>query len=235
MQHISFYAILNPATAGPVLDVEIDLGEQLLRGDDGILETLSVTSEPRRLPLPYDADMLDVLDWGDCLARLTPRGPVRTHPDGPHRHICNNGWTITGWESPDPVFGPQAPQLRALMAELDELDGDGPVADAYADTADARFGDYDQWLPQPHADAARAALAAAGIDGQWWAETADPCTMRGELLAVAARDLLGTADGWDWDAYTALLAPWRTAVGRWPHPHDARRAENQGYEPVTST
>lgn len=204
---MAFYALLDPAAAGGCGHLA-----------DG--EELHVTSQPRQLPMTCAAKkgLLHLLAQGDCLARLEPRGPVAAG-EAPHLHTSPAGWTIVGWEPVDPVLGPQAEQLRGVMSTFDQLRGNDAVAMAYTGAINAQWAGPD-WLPQIHADAARAALEAAGCAGFWWAAFAAPCFMGGELLAVAARDLIGTVPGWTWAAYTELVKPWQTALERWPHPDD---------------
>ncbi|WP_192809771.1 hypothetical protein [Actinomadura rudentiformis] len=219
----AFYALLDPATVHDGVNVVTEDGEQYA-ADSG--DVLCVTREPRRLPLSRscDVDLRGLLTRGECLARLTPRGDVTRHPDGRRLYICTEGWAIAGWQSPDLVLGPQAAQLRAVMDTFSDLRGSGPIGQAYARSVNASY-DEGRWLPQVHADAAQAALDAAGCDGRWWAWFAEPCFMRGELAALAARDLLGSVPGWNWRAYATLMRSWGTAVGRWAHPQDADCAQ----------
>ena len=165
----TYYALLDPAAAGAALDVVIkDDGRQYLTTG----AELNVASQPRNLRIP-PVTLLDLLARGDSLAKLDPRGDITTHDGG---HTCEAGWTITRRGQLDPVLGPQATQLRNIIAWAGELHGSSPAALAYDDAINSQW-DGPDWTPQPHADAARTALDQAGADGWWWAERAPNCNM----------------------------------------------------------
>jgi hypothetical protein len=141
-----------------------------------------------------------------------PAGPVT--PDGPGRWSCAAGWTVTG-ASADlaPLLGPQAPAILSVLALAEEaLTDPGPSAawDAYMIASGAVY------TGAAAADAAaRRALAQAGADAAWW----DTIGNGPEILALAARDLIGTAAGWTQAAYDLLTRPWAEAFGP-AHPGD---------------
>lgn len=220
-----FYALLNPAeVCGTHLQVRIDDHGDQRHGD----QILYVAAQARRLPLTAAMHLSDdqaglaaLLASGARVARLQPAGAVfPADPDQPYLRICAAGWHVTGWTSLDPVLGPQAVQLRAMAGPLREIveDPHGALAVTY-DQAINRLYERDpsMWLGTA-SRAARNALTAAGVDGWWWEHADAACCIGNELLATAARDLIGTAPGWSWTGYATLTEPYRAATGDWPHP-----------------
>lgn len=192
-------------------------------GADNPEETY-VTADPRRLPV-------DVMTDGQCqtameLVQSTDLALVRVEPIGevtepvadvtaPIEYRCftaTGGWTVTGIEaSTDAVLGPQATRIREVVALAeDALRGDAdPRAHVYADAVNTT------WSPSID-EPAEAALKSIGADGMYWTA----CEYGGELLALAARDLIGTVPGWTREAYDALTEPWRIAMALPAHPDD---------------
>lgn len=220
MAPTTYYALLNPDVGRDVV-VRDDI-ENLTHGDTDSMPRVAVVSQPRQAPMTIHGDLLDLLAMGACLARLTPQGEVKTTTLTPTTlHTCAAGWRVTGWENLDAFLGPQAQQIRNMVAKIGDLE-DGPVADAYDTAINAQYDDSG-WTARRHVHAARKALEAAGGDGMFWAEFAAPCNVGGEFIAVAARDLIHTVPGWTWDAYATLVEPWRAAFGEGPHPQDKFR------------
>jgi hypothetical protein len=64
-----------------------------------------------------------------------------------------------------------------------------------------------------------AALDVAGADGFWWSSVGG-CEYGTEIIALAARDLIGTTAAWTQEAYDLLTRPWAEASGQPAHPAD---------------
>lgn len=224
MPSTTYYALLNPKLVRREIDVVVHGDDQYVDGDKN--RALYVAGQARQAPVAFQdeldlhGDLLDLLAMGNCLARLTPRGEVTATNGTPALYICAAGWRVTGWESPDAFLGPQARHIRNLLTKFADIDG--PAEDRYDTAIDAQYNGSG-WTAQKHVDAARAALEREGADGIFWGELAAPCNMGGELIALAARDLIGTVRGWTWDAYATLVEPWRAAFGEGPHPQDKFR------------
>lgn len=190
----------------------------------------AVAAEPRRAVIAdayaaiaadphHDLSVRQLYDGGELvLAQVEPRGPV-AEDDG--LLTCRDGWTVTSIRPTSEVLGPQAEHLAALATALDATAQDAPdgenarlYAAAVRDLADT-----------DHLQAALSALNTVGADTYWW-ERQGSYDDAGELVALAARDLIGTVPGWDWNAYRALMTPWVTThgAGTWPHPDDQTTA-----------
>ncbi|MGH3377655.1 MAG: hypothetical protein ACRDS0_03835 [Pseudonocardiaceae bacterium] len=182
-----------------------------------------VAADPRTLPVvemtdcwdgPFYQAATEIIKSADLtLVRVEPVGDV-TEYDG--WFTADGGWTVTGVEvSVDPVLGPQATRIREVVALAEEAltgwtDTD-PVSAAYCAAVNERYDDV-----QPHVEAAEAALKEIGADGFYWTG----CAYGWELLALAARDLMGTTTEWTQEAYDALTEPWRLVMGLPVHPED---------------
>lgn len=183
---------------------------------------LLVTADPRQLPLTEIGKLRD-LDAAELvgatephyeqlrLATVTPVGEVR--PSDYEPCLDADGWLVATHEPIDAVLGPQAADLIAAITKMNAVYGiDDDVTKTYDEAVEAQYGEG-PWIAQGAADAAQDALDEAGADGHWWAARAFGCCWGEEMLALAARDLLGTLPGWDQAAYDLLVAPWRTAFG----------------------
>lgn len=211
----SYYALTVPATR---------TGEVLTAAPDG--GQLDVATAPRSLRLGNQS-LGAVLGESDRLrvASLAPRGSVVVERHAVDRCsvVCDDGWAVQYLDGVADLVGPQFAQLRTLAARIDALldipeDPDAEAYDKAARAQDKRVGMY--------LNAATVALCKAGADGSWWAaadaylDTPDGYTYGTNLIALAARDLIGTTEGWNQAAYDVLTWPWRTAVGAL-HPDDA--------------
>ena len=180
-----------------------------------------VTADPRTLPVVditdgrYETATELVQSTSLALIRVEPVGAV-TGPDEYRCYTATGGWTLVAVEpSIDAVLGPQAQRIREVVALAEKkltgcYDTD-PVSAGYCDAVNSRYDDT-----RPHVDAAEAALRAVGADGIYWTG----CEYGWELLALAARDLIGTTPGWTQEAYDALTEPWRLAMGLPAHLDD---------------
>lgn len=202
------------------------LPDGILPGSDSTGEPPVVTSSPRcLLPSEVFGDPVEQELLGHAweLAELEPRGPV-TEDDGFLE--CPDGWAITSRTTDlSAMLGPQAARILAAIAEAEKtlISGDPGdvtgVAEAYHAATEADYPAIDA-----AADAAVAALDAYGADGDWWAEIGACQYGRGEILALAARDLTGTTPEWSQEAYITLTRPWLTAFRRPVHPDDSNTA-----------
>jgi hypothetical protein len=182
-----------------------------------------IATGPRRLVLSEvvgeDAHdvILPLLHPAYAIATLEPLGPVALNAD--ELLECADGWTVAELDGDlSAMFGPQATQIRAVVAEAERVligDGDGEIARKYAAAIDAV---YDHGYPEAEQTACEA-LDGIGADGDWWSEVG-ACAYGGEVKALAARDLIGTIPGWTQEAYDLLTGPWVAAFGRPVHPDD---------------
>lgn len=182
-------------------------------------DPIAVT-EPRMLPfddllLGQHALMADFVDG------LSPRKLVTVEPLTTPVE-CDNGtaywyeaaaWRVTGPAPWAPVFGPQGAEIIDALALITPmLQGTfcaEPPAKRYYDLLFKTERQAEEAL-----QAALDALDRAGADRWWWAEGAWQCGLYGpELVAMAARDLLGNVHGWTVTAYNTLTAPYRAAFG----------------------
>lgn len=181
-----------------------------------------IATEPRRLVpsevIGEDAHhvMIPLLSAAYAIAVLEPGGPVTLNNDD--LLTCENGWTVAKLDGDlSAMLGPQAAQIRAVVAEAERvlIGDDGEIAQKYAAAIDAVYDDgYDE-----AERLACEALDAIGADGSWWSEIG-ACAYGGEVKALAARDLIGTVPGWTQEAYDLLTGPWVAAFGRPVHPDD---------------
>jgi hypothetical protein len=213
------------ASCGPyyaLVDSDGDLRVGDLLGDD---EEDYVALDPRTLPIGLDARKA-IVERRLLLARVTPRGVVtqayfeteaRSEPD--ERYFdAELGWSIEAFEPIDRVLGPQARELVAAITEAEKtLAVSGPVASVYDDAIQAQYAD-DNWLAERQLHAAAEALDVVGANVDFWVDGFGGYGV--EMLALAARDLIGTVPGWTLDAYDTLVYPWRVAFGRPLHPGD---------------
>ncbi|MFI0487550.1 hypothetical protein [Actinomadura sp. 9N215] len=169
---------------------------------------LTAVTDPRRLPIERlvfehhygnRVEARYLLD-GTATARL-----LQVRDRG------TDGWEVIGDAPLAGLLGPQADEvLAAARTARAQLRGDtdaSPEAARYYAVANATGDAMDACL-----NAALAALQAAGADAWWWS-TAVTCAYGHELVAIAARDLIGTVPDWTQAAYDVLTAPWRAAFG----------------------
>jgi hypothetical protein len=171
------------------------------------------------------------------VAKVAARGEVRPHSgiwdpgdealevEGGIELEAEDGWRVAAIEPLHTILGPQGELIlaavvdQAIPAFEDEAESWQAAAAAYHAEADRLHT-----MPGTHAlqdaqYAAGMALAEVGADSYWW-ESATGCVWGSELLALAARDLLGTVEGWDQDAYDLLTRAWRRAFPGPLHPQD---------------
>jgi hypothetical protein len=184
-----------------------------------------IAAYPRRLMpseiLTTDAEQ-GLLERRARLLRLHPNGTATATPGDPGYFECLSGWTVTAASSDlSPVLGPQATQILAVIAcaELAIAGGGGPDWDTYVDTTDTAGGGDTAGAFDAADTAARRALALIGADAWFWS-LIGAGAYGPEVLALAARDLIGRAPGWTRDAYDLLTRPWSEAFGP-VHPGDA--------------
>lgn len=162
------------------------------------------------------------------VVRVTPRGVVSVHEDYAEpgaevsEHIAlqaEGGWTVEAIVPLQTIFGPQGEfLLAAIRTGIEHLDNDGEIGQAYSAEVDHL---YDIYRLHDLRCAAEEAMWAAHADGYWWSRNAFGCVWGQEMLALAARDLIGTTAEWTQDAYDILTRPWRTAFPATPlHPDD---------------
>ncbi|MGP4027171.1 hypothetical protein [Actinomadura sp. 3N407] len=184
-------------------------------------DPIAVT-DPRMLPfsellLDVEPPMLEETITGKTVVKLVTVEPLT----GPTE--CGNGeavwfeapsWRVTGDASWQGVFGPQGEQVieaTTLCAEKlhGEFDADGD------DPEDRYYNLVEDTLDEMNDAQERAfdALAKEGADRFWWSTYAFACTFGHEIVAIAARDLIDTVDGWTAEAHDLLTAPYRAAFG----------------------
>ncbi|MBO0849543.1 MAG: hypothetical protein J2P20_08780 [Pseudonocardia sp.] len=150
------------------------------------------------------------------LARLSPHGPVTIDQDDDGA-AHSDGWTIDGFEPLHMVFGPQAEQLAAAAVARE---ADSRAEDAYVEAnealSDSHGGDIEEAT-----DAAGSALARVNADSHLWHELGG-CVYGAEMLALAARDLIGTTTEWTQEAYDLLTSAYRSTIPTPLHPDDAQ-------------
>ncbi|MUN38720.1 hypothetical protein [Actinomadura litoris] len=170
----------------------------------------TITDQVYEIPIRVTIDQLTA-DQKATLAQVAPRTPAVRENAG--RYSCADGWVVTGHRPVAEILGPQAEQLITLAAAMKAAPTHDPTA--------LRYDHYRAAMKTAYLDAALAALVAVGADVQWWRSQAT-CADGGELVALAARDLIGTVPGWSTTAYRALMTPWVTThgAGLWPHPDD---------------
>lgn len=178
-----------------------------------------VGADPRRLPVHEIVDdypgIADVTgDW--TLVRVTPMGDV-TVDNGEYGA---DGWVVADLEPHSTLLGPQAELLTAAEVTAEKrinIPGlPGSPSLVYVDAVNAWYDDRET-VARVEA-ASEAASEALGDAGAWWAAVG-ACVYGEPILALAARDLIGTVEGWTWNAYNLLTGPWVAALGP-IHPDD---------------
>ncbi|MGP4030200.1 RapZ C-terminal domain-containing protein [Actinomadura sp. 3N407] len=167
---------------------------------------LTAVTDPRRLPV---GELVFEHHYGNRIEARTLLDGTATARLLAVRDRGPDGWEVVGDAPLAGLLGPQADEILATARIAREyLRGDtgaSPEAARYYAVADATGEAMGACL-----DAALAALAAAGVDAWWWS-TAVSCAYGHELVAIAARDLIGTVPAWTAAAYDTLMAPWLAA------------------------
>lgn len=182
-------------------------------------DPIAVT-DPRMLPLNDllmgDPQPMEILIGGNSGHKLVTVVPL----SGPVE--CDNGaavwyeapcWRVTGTAPWTAVFGPQGEEVIAALnlaaPMLRGTFGAEPPAVRYYDLAGKTRTQMAEAL-----QSALDALEKVGADRAWWGEGAWSCSLYGpELVAIAARDLIGAVPGWTEAAHDILTAPYRAAFG----------------------
>jgi hypothetical protein len=211
----AYYMLADAAEAAP----------GAVSGYDGDGQPERIAADPRRLmpsELLTTEPELALLEGRVRLLRLRPAGAVTESSGDRGRYECLAGWAVTAADDLSPVLGPQAAQILAVITRAEQAiaAGGGPDWDAYVDATDDIGRDDDTAEAFAAADtAARTALAVIGADSWFWATLVGTGAYGPEILALAARDLIGCAPGWTRAAYDLLTRPWSQAFGV-AHPGD---------------
>lgn len=205
-----------------------DLGEIQERfGHDGVIDIIrnegyEVQGGGRR-PVLRLAEVTPLGEVARCVYTGTDDNGNAYRSEDDYLVTCAGGWRVVGMHPLDAVFGPQAGQIREVIAEAERelvLGTNQELIDAYMAVVNARYSQGRVGSSvEPLLEAAGDALDAVGADGWSWARAAN-CVYGEEVTALAARDLIGTTAEWTRDTYDALTLPWRTAFNRPPHPDD---------------
>lgn len=217
-----------------LVDPACELGE-ILPGRDDAGDPLLVTHIPRQLmpswhpnALVCDTTPAQLLAQPDLTFRIAQVAPHETTAVATTRGDVADvlvaeasQWRVAELGPLDLFFGPQAGPLRTVLHTAESVLHNAPDSEQAQRFFDALAQQYagGSSLVEDYVRAAQAALDATGADGYWWATRE---TIRGDgtaILALAARDLIGTTRSWTWSAYHALAHPWRRAFGPL-HPED---------------
>lgn len=216
-----------------IFDTTVNIGDTIPNTDTDDNPTPVVT-DPRTFEI---ADILDARDMRDDItfvltttalrvARVIPVGEVRPHQDIymdgteiAHGIMleADGGWRVEAFEPTHTILGPAGKRIVEIAAVLENA----------ADNEDSRFIQYqntfeaDFDVNMKSFDTAIKALKQSGADGYWWENCAGSDEFGFEAVALGARDLIGTVEGWDQKAYDLLAAPYRVAFGEPLHPDDA--------------
>jgi hypothetical protein len=160
------------------------------------------------------------------VVRVTPHGTVRPHcaswDDDDEINSttvleAERGWKVESIEPLHTILGPQGELVlvaveQAIQQRLDDYES--ALYDAYVTEQNEVGAD----ALHTAVSAAEDALNAVGADGYWWSKVAG-CVWGTEIIALAARDLIGT-EGWDQDGYNRLTRAWRRTLAHRLHPED---------------
>lgn len=216
-----------------LVDPACELGE-ILPGRDDAGDPLLVTHIPRQLmpswhpnALVCDTTPAQLLAQPDLTFRIAQVAPHETTAVATTRGDVADvlvaeasQWRVAELGPLDLFFGPQAGPLRTVLHTAESVLHNAPDSEQAQRFFDALAQQHagGWWLRHEQADAAREALEGAGADGYWWS-TGSGFGAGAGVLALAARDLIGTTNSWTWAAYHALAQPWRHAFGPL-HPGD---------------
>lgn len=183
-----------------------------------------------------DDCLVDIIRAGDDspvrVARVSPQGTVRPHNeyydegdaevDDRTPLESDGGWVVEAFEPLTVVLGPQSEHVIAAVREgirVLEDEEDEAVVETYNAVVNAQHDNPGTVTLHRTSDAAEQALSERGIDGYWWANCIS-CCWGDEILALAARDLIGTTPDWTQAAYDLLTLPWRSTLPQRLHPED---------------
>lgn len=214
---MSYYTLIPARMAQP--------GKPVPEPDDG---ELSAWTSPRAIAIGdtvaevwNERDEITYLLHGHmALVQVAPIGTVETaYIDGGSEMLASTGWTVEAVLSLDELLGPQARAIREVTATEMSLDDESDYDDEL--TALQQHPEMDEVhedmaSPDELVERAVAALNAADIDGDWWSDQVG-CTRGYELVALAARDLVDTTDGWCVHGFTQLMRPWTEVKGEPAH------------------
>ena len=201
------------------------LREPFLHDRDGT--PLRITAIPRRLPVSEILDedpVTALLGRAHQLVTVAPLGPVTSTAAG--FAACADGWAETARSNDlGPVTGPQHAAIVSLITDA------GTLFTSPGEHSLRAAGEYALRISGMYATpqarqawegamlVAVAALDVAGADGFWWSSVGG-CEYGTEIIALAARDLIGTTAAWTQEAYELLTRPWAEASGQPAHPAD---------------
>ncbi len=201
----------------------------------GTDDAMAVNSDPRRLPA---ANITDGYPGADSIADLAKHWqvaavePIGTITDLGDGYFEADDWTVIGNEPIGLFLGPQAELVLAAIEtgekELNVKTTPGSPQEIFHKETDAQYElDLDGRV-HAYLTAVEDALGDAGY---WWV-TAAGVDYGNPILALAARDLIGTTETWIWEAYDFLTDPWVAALGP-IHPDDAQRLAETKTTPGT--
>jgi hypothetical protein len=229
----------NPAVVNPrAMPIGDTLGERTNQGLVDMVrgEIVRIQADDWVVPPEHETPLVRV-------AKVAPIGEVRPHSelwdttapdfvlDDTTTLEADDGWTVLSIEPLHTILGPQGELIIAAVREgtrIFEDSADGTPGQPYADEINRLYEvAYENALT-----AAGRALDRVGADGCWWTNYALGCAWGSEIIALAARDLVGVgdvlddvvtdADGWTQDAYDLLTRAWRRTFPHLPlHPEDA--------------
>ncbi|WP_367139524.1 hypothetical protein [Saccharothrix sp. HUAS TT1] len=233
-----------------VADDALTVGDVLPEfGDDD--QPHAATRDPRALPVTESLETrvddlgLPALLFGAAgqpsvrIALVDPVGTVRPHAtlcwpenqeEPPDRRLVDDpatplgasgGWRITGF-LPDlaPLLGPQAERIVDLVRQRQAGKGHHPF---YRRVLDVEWEELGAGYATALLDTAVRALHARGLPGGWWASNLPATEWNLEVVALAARDLIGSVMSvprWNQDAYDDMTRAWWMPFGPL-HPDDA--------------
>ena len=208
LSEIAPSAELDPAVAGPEF-----LHEELVEADWGV----------------DDEGVLLYIEIKDVYFKIDSEGRVTGCSDvaSVDTFITDAGanCVIRAIHHPADVFGATGTPLRTAFDLLEDLDSDLDAINAARENLLAdkgiEFGDPRSLHPRSGTytygvGAAEKALTSAGRNARF----PRSCCHGDEYLAIAARDLIGSAPDWTWDAYELIARPYAHATGRKLHPAD---------------
>jgi hypothetical protein len=208
-----------------IADPEITNGHTL-PGNTAEGALIYTRSAPRQLELEEFAETHDLTPTAivtdhDTLpiavAALTPIGEVQTNDCGDY--WCAEGWTVTDRLPITAAFGPQADQIIDLVRLAERVLAAAPDDSVVNEYTLAVEGLYAQVAVDQLQMAACEALRDVDAEPEFWFQVGTR-TYGDEVLALAARDLIGATPRWTQQAYDALTRPWRVALRRPAHPDD---------------
>lgn len=217
MPMTTYYTLAGPDYA--------KVGATSEQGDTTWSESMYVGDNPRHLPVVEITgdwlDHTDITDWR--LVTVTPVGGVLGRDeDGSY---VADAWTVATVENIKLLLGPQADLLLAADkegdAKLNSFGGPGTPDQIFCDAINAL---YEPDTEDRRREVEQALGRALGGSAALWLGN-DVYGL--PLAALAARDLIGTVDGWDQAAYDLVTGPWVAALGP-IHPDDTPTVQQSG-------